>query len=65
MTQCEMILQHMKDNDGGITPLDALERYGCFRLSARISDLRKQGHNIVSVRETKNHKTYCRYKLGE
>ena len=31
-----------------ITPMDALELCGCFRLSARIYDLREQGHNIES-----------------
>ncbi len=32
-----------------ITPLDALHQFNCFRLSARIYDLRKNGLN-VSVR---------------
>jgi hypothetical protein len=32
-----------------ITPLDALQNYGCFRLAARISDLKNQGHAIVKV----------------
>lgn len=31
-----------------LTPLDALKRYGCFRLAARIHDLRKAGHAIQS-----------------
>ena len=29
-----------------ITPLDALRRYGCFRLAARIYDLRSTGVKI-------------------
>lgn len=30
-----------------ITPMDALEAYGCLRLSARIYDLRKAGWAIT------------------
>ena len=65
MTQNELILNYLKEHKDGITPLDALEMFGCFRLSARISDLRHDGHSILSLRETKNGKTYCRYKLSE
>jgi hypothetical protein len=31
-----------------ITPLDALERFGCFRLGARCWALRQQGYDIQS-----------------
>ena len=51
MTQCEMILDHLK-TFGSITPLEALHEYGCFRLAARIADLRDRGYrkNIVAVK---------------
>ena len=29
-----------------ITPIDALSRFGCFRLGARIYDLRQEGYQI-------------------
>ena len=48
MTQNDMILKHMKTHKRGITQLTAIERYGCLRLSARISDLRKMGYIINS-----------------
>lgn len=32
-----------------ITPLEALNRFGCFRLSARIYDLDKIGFNIKPI----------------
>ena len=35
---------------GGITQLEALRDLGCMRLASRISDLRKQGYNIISER---------------
>jgi len=44
MTQNEMILNHLKEF-GKITPMDAIENYGCLRLAARISELREQGIN--------------------
>lgn len=31
-----------------LTALDALERFGCFRLTSRIHDLKKQGAQIDS-----------------
>jgi hypothetical protein len=33
-------------NGRKITPLDALDWFGCFRLSARISELKSAGWNI-------------------
>ncbi|MFA5300179.1 MAG: helix-turn-helix domain-containing protein [Lutibacter sp.] len=38
-----------------ITPIEALERFGCFRLGARIFDLKKKGFEIKTetVTETK------------
>jgi hypothetical protein len=31
-----------------LTPIDALNKFGCFRLAARIADLRNEGMNIVT-----------------
>ncbi len=45
MTQCEMILRHMKEF-GSITTFEAFTEYGITRLSGRVHDLRKAGHNI-------------------
>lgn len=47
MKQTEQILDYMRTY-GTITPLEALKDCGCMRLAARISDLRKAGHNITS-----------------
>ena len=46
-----------------ITPMDALELCGCFRLSARIYDLREQGHNIKSEMMEINGKRVANYSL--
>jgi hypothetical protein len=60
-SQNETILQHLKKGKK-ITPLDALEKFGCFRLAARISDLRKDGHLISTEYVTKDGKTFASYK---
>jgi hypothetical protein len=57
-----MVLEHLLLK-GTITPLDALVEYGCFRLGARIYDLKKRGYKIMTHHETKNGKTYARYEL--
>lgn len=47
MTQCERILRHINDY-GSITSLEAVNEYGILHLAARVSDLRRLGHPIVS-----------------
>jgi len=47
LSQNKQILHHLKSN-GSITPIEALNEYGCFRLAARIKDLRDEGHNILT-----------------
>lgn len=51
MTQCERILRHMQDY-GSITQAEAVTEYGCYRLGARIWDLKAQGIPIRSERVT-------------
>jgi len=48
-----------------ITPIDALDLFGCFRLAARIHDLRGRGMNIkVEDRKDDDGKRYASYFLG-
>jgi hypothetical protein len=46
-----------------LTPLDALNEFGCFRLAARVADLRREGLDIECKTETANGKRYARYQL--
>lgn len=46
-----------------ITPLEALEKFGCFRLGGRIHELRAAGHPIVTDMVTKNGKHFAEYRL--
>ncbi len=62
MTQCDAILYHLQ-HIGAITSIDALEKYGCFRLGARISDLKERGHDIHTDFVRRNGKMFASYKL--
>ena len=62
MTQNDAIREHLMSGKS-ITPLDALRDYGCFRLAARIDQLRKQGYCITTEFETRNDKKYASYRL--
>ena len=63
-SQCEQILRYMKAH-GSITAAEAMEYIGCYRLAARIADLRKAGHTIESKMVTgKNrHKQTINYAI--
>ena len=61
-SQNARILEAMKAG-ARITPLDALQRFGCLRLSARIADLRENGYRIVNGWRTENGKRFAEYRL--
>ena len=61
-TQKERILADLKMGDR-LSHLDALDRYGCARLAARISDLKKEGWRIESEMVQSGDKRYARYHL--
>ena len=47
-----------------LTTLDALTKFGCFRLAARISDLRNEGMNIkTKIVKLENKKQIAQYSL--
>lgn len=46
-SQAMRILAYMQDGHR-ITPIEALDLFGCFRLGARIADLKDAGHEIKS-----------------
>lgn len=60
-TQADQILAHLKR--GPIDPIMALRRYGCFRLGARVWDLRQQGYDIRSRIVRERGKKFARYLL--
>lgn len=47
-----------------ITPIEALNKFGCFRLASRISDLRADGYKIhTDMVVTKSKKRIAQYSL--
>lgn len=63
-TQANAILHVLQDGNG-ITPMDALELCGCFRLSARIADLKKRGYEIITEKvKVDGGKYVARYHLA-
>jgi hypothetical protein len=64
MTQTQKIYNYLKTGKK-LTAIDALNKFGCFRLAARIADLRNQGHTIWTNYITKDNKTFAAYKLSK
>ena len=63
MSQNDLIFLHLKSGKS-ITPLEALNLYGCFRLSARIKDLKNEGHIInCELVEGENGKRFASYTM--
>ena len=64
MSQADQILDMLQR--GPVTAMDALTEVGCFRLAARINDLRRDGHDIVTTTiETNGGKHIAQYTLKE
>lgn len=63
LTQCDLILDHLQ-TVGPLTPLDALNLFGCFRLTSRIWDLKQLGHEInTGTKKLPNGKAVAVYSL--
>jgi len=61
-TQSKQILEYLTTHNS-ITPLEALNLFGCFRLGARIWDLKREGYNIKMELENNGDKHYAKYSL--
>jgi len=62
MTQNKMVLQHLQTGQS-ITALDSLRLYGVLRLAARVEELRKDGHTIITQSVKVGNKEFARYTL--
>ena len=62
ISQNTEIANHLKSGSS-ITPIEALQKYGCFRLGARIHDLRQSGMDIDSRMVEQNGKRFAEYRL--
>lgn len=65
MSQTEAIKRHL-ERGRPITPLQALYRFGCFRLGARIWELRQAGMKItrkmITVKTRNGEATVAQYR---
>lgn len=66
-SQCAKILEWLETHDG-ITQAQAVSYFECYRLSARIYDLKEDGHDIrkticVKKNEEGNTVQYAKYRL--
>ncbi|MGI9138569.1 MAG: helix-turn-helix domain-containing protein [Sediminibacterium sp.] len=63
MSQNQQIANYLNKGKK-LTPLQALEKFGCFRLAARIADLRNNGMNITTKTiKLENNKIVAQYSL--
>jgi hypothetical protein len=63
-TQAGRILEHLRAGNC-ITALEALDAFGCFRLAARIHELRRDGWGIQErTVETRGGKKVAEYFIG-
>lgn len=61
-SQNAKILDHLQKGNS-ITPLLALSKFNCLRLSGRIHNLRSQGHDIKTDIVKKGNKHFAKYYL--
>ena len=61
MSQTKQIYEHLRERS--ITPIEALNLYGCFRLAARIDDLRREGLEIECELRQAGRKKWGEYRL--
>ena len=62
MTQTQQILKHLEKGNK-LTSLEALSLFGCFRLAARVQELRDVGRDIKSQLVNINGKRIAEYWL--
>lgn len=60
MSQNKQIKAYL-DAGNSLTPIEALMKFGCFRLAARIKELRESGMNIETLYEELDGKRFARY----
>lgn len=61
-SQTKQILRYLQKGKS-LTPIDALNKFSCFRLGSRIYDIKKLGHTIERKMVEKNGKHFASYKL--
>ena len=63
-SQTDQILNYLQAGNV-LTPLEAMRKFNCLRLGARIYDLRQKGYviNSLMIKDDISGKRYARYSL--
>ena len=62
LSQKQRVLGHLLTGKS-ITPLEALQKFGCYRLSSVIHRLRNGGYNIKTFKMFNKDTNYAKYKI--
>lgn len=66
MSQNDRILKYLLDYPSGLTALEALDKFGCFRLASRIHDISSQipeGKELIKDTIRNGDKSFTRYRI--
>lgn len=63
--QCAQVLALLRAHPQGVTQQDAIKEIACYRLAARISDLKAEGIEVRAELVGSNGHRYARYHLVE
>ena len=63
-SQTKRILDHLKQGKG-MSAMLAVKMFGCYRLAARVAELRNSGYNIKTTMVTHGKKRFALYQLEE
>ncbi len=64
MSQSKQI-KHYLEGGNKITPLEALDKFGCFRLAAIVHKLKEQGLKIKTTMIKEGQKTFAEYSIDK
>lgn len=64
MSQSKQI-KHYLEGGNKITPLEALDKFGCFRLAAIVHKLKEQGLKIKTTMMKEGQKTFAEYSIDK
>lgn len=58
-------IRHYLESGGKLTPLEALDKFGCFRLAAIVHKLKEQGLKIKTTMMKEGQKTFAEYSIDK
>ncbi len=56
-------IKHYLESGGKLTPIDALDKFGCFRLAAVVHNLREEGLEVETKIIKNGQKSFAQYYL--